>query len=164
MQTWYRGYDHWCYFCNAMSRTDYTELFIQCLLLTTSSQYKVNYGLLHKNGFISEISQLTVFCFYWLFFFPADIANIGMSCCCHGNERNLYVFGCDSEIILYRNGPTIRRTDTGLFMGSTVATGLKGKKKGQHLNCVRDWTYAPWLDRRYQTAACDPILQLGLCG
>lgn len=37
---------------------------LQCLLLTTSSQYKVNYGLLHKNGFISEISQLTVFCFY----------------------------------------------------------------------------------------------------
>lgn len=64
MQTWYQGYDHCRYFCNATSRTDYTELFIQCLLLTTSSQYKVNYGLLHKNGFISEISQLTVFCFY----------------------------------------------------------------------------------------------------
>jgi len=50
-----------------------------------------------------------------IFFFPADIANIGMPCCCHGNERSLYGFGCDSEIILYRNGTTTRIMDIGCF-------------------------------------------------
>lgn len=51
--------------------------------------------------------------------FPADFANIGMPCCCHGNERSLYGLGCDSEKNLYRNGTTIRTKDIECFCATS---------------------------------------------
>lgn len=93
-----------------------------------------NFGSLQKMGIYILNTSINCVLILLTSLFPTDFANIGMSCCCHGNERSLYGLGCDSEKFYTEMGQQLQQRTLNVSVPPVNKWSTEKKRKIPNMN------------------------------